>query len=150
MLVMHHLSEPFGALRGAGLVHGLAGILLFFVGFLRRTNSRIWNHSSRCLLVCGTFLFLNNTLAWLAFAAAQSSGELLVAGLLNYLWPALTLLLSIPILGKRPHKILAFGIVITLAGIVLSKVATASADTAVDPSSLLLARYSRCNCVGAL
>jgi len=135
VLVLHHLSAPFGALRGAGLVHGIAGIILFVVGFFRGTNSRIWIHSSQCLLVCGTFLFLNNTLAWLAFAAAKSSGELLVAGLLNYLWPALTLLFTISILGKRPHKLLAFGIVITLAGIVLSKVATASSETAVDAFS---------------
>jgi drug/metabolite transporter (DMT)-like permease len=85
--------------------------------------------------MCGTFWFLTNTLAWLAFAAAKSSGELLVAGLLNYLWPALTLLLSIPILGKRPNKLLSVGLVVTLGGIVLSKVATASADTTVDAIS---------------
>lgn len=135
VLVMHHLSAPIGPLRGAGLEYGIAGIILFVVGFVRGTNGRIWTHSPRCLLVCGTFWFLNVTLAWLAFAAAQSRAELLVAGLLNYLWPALTLLLSIPILGKRPHKILAFGLVITLAGIVLGKVATASAETAVDAIS---------------
>ena len=135
MLVIHHLSAPIGPLRGAGLEYGIAGIILFVVGFVRGTNGRIWTHSPRCLPVCGTFWFLNVTLAWLAFAAAQSRAELLVAGLLNYLWPALTLLLSIPILGKRPHKILAFGLVITLAGIVLGKVATASAETAVDAIS---------------
>jgi drug/metabolite transporter (DMT)-like permease len=135
VLVMHHLAAPFGPVRGAGIEYAISGIILFGFGFFRGTNGRIWSHSSRCLLVCGTFWFLNVTLAWLAFAAAKSGGELLVAGLLNYLWPALTLLLSIPILGKRPHKILAFGIVITLAGIVLSKVATASADTAFDAFS---------------
>jgi drug/metabolite transporter (DMT)-like permease len=135
VLVMHHLSAPFGPVRGAGLEYGIAGIILSGIGFFRGTNGRIWSHSSRCLFVCGTFWFLNVTLAWLAFAAAKSSGELLVAGLLNYLWPALTLLLSIPILGKRPHKILAVGLVVTLAGIVVGKVATASTETAVDAFS---------------
>jgi len=135
VLVLHHLGGPFGPLRGAGLEYAIAGIILFIVGYFRGTNARIWNHSLRCLLMCGTFWFLTNTLAWLAFAAAKSSGELLVAGLLNYLWPALTLLLSIPILGKRPNKLLSVGLVVTLGGIVLSKVATASADTTVDAIS---------------
>lgn len=132
MLVMHRLSVPFGPLRGAVLEFGIAGVLLFLVSFFRGTTTRMWAHSPRCLLLCGSFWFLNVTLAWLAFAAAESSGELLVAGLLNYLWPALTLLLSIPILGKRANKLLVLGLGTTVVGIVSGKIATASAETTLD------------------
>lgn len=130
--MMHTLSIPFGPLRAAGLELGCAGAILFMAAALKGPVWRVWDHSPKCLVVCGTFWFLNLTLSWLAFSAVTSSGELLVAGLLNYLWPSLTLLLSIPILGKRATWILWPGLVIALAGIVLGKLSTAPTDASSD------------------
>jgi len=126
--MMHRLSLPFGPLRGAGIELGIAGTALFIAAALRGNAAGTWNHSRQCLIVCGTFWFLNLTLSWLAVSAVNSSGELLVTGLLNYLWPSFTLLFSIPIVGKRANWILGPGLVTAILGIVLGKVATAPTD----------------------
>jgi drug/metabolite transporter (DMT)-like permease len=64
-----------------------------------------------------------------AVSIVKSKGELLVVGLLNYLWPSLTLLLSIPILHYRANWWLLPGALAVLTGLVMSKVATAPAMT---------------------
>lgn len=125
VLVMNRLSVPFAPLRAAGLELGMAGIVLVAVATLRGHLPLSWAHPLRCHLLCGLFWLLNLTLSWLAFANVNSSGELLVAGLLNYLWPSLTLVLAIPILGKRATWILLPGLAAVLLGLVLGKVATA-------------------------
>ena len=125
VLVMSLLATAFGPLRAAGLELGIAGVLLFISASMRGDLRRIGMHSPMCHLVCGTFWILNLTLAWLAVSLVHSKGELLVTGLLNYLWPSLTLLLSIPILHKRSNAWLLPGIAAVLVGIILGKVATA-------------------------
>jgi drug/metabolite transporter (DMT)-like permease len=125
VLVMNRLSAPFGPLRAAGLELGMAGALLVVAAMLRGNLALVWAHPLRCHLVCGLFWLLNLTLSWLAFANVNSSGELLVAGLLNYLWPSLTLLLAIPILEKRATWPLFPGLVAVCAGLIIGKVATA-------------------------
>jgi drug/metabolite transporter (DMT)-like permease len=57
-------------------------------------------------------------------SAVANPAELLVVGLLNYLWPSFTLVLAIPLLGKQPTKWLPLGLLIVFAGIVLAKFST--------------------------
>lgn len=132
VLVMNKLSAPFGALRAAGMELAIAGLALLVVAWFRSDLTRMMFHSWRCHAVCGTFWFLNLTLSWLAFAEVTSSGELLVAGLLNYLWPSLTLLFAIPILRKRASWRVIPGLLAVLTGILLGKVATAPAGATTD------------------
>lgn len=126
VLVMNQLATRFNPLWGAGLELGIAGGILAGVAFLRGDLPRIALHSPRCHIICGTFWLLNLTLCWLAVAAVTSSGELLVAGLLNYLWPSLTLILAIPILHNKATWWLAPGLSAVLLGLVLGKIATAT------------------------
>ena len=99
VLAMNQLATTFNALWAAGL--GLAGCILVGIAWMRGDLSRLALHSPRCHISCGMFWLLNLALGWLAFAAVHNSGELLVAGLLNYLWPSLTLILAIPMLNKK-------------------------------------------------
>ena len=125
ILVMNLLGTAFGSLYAAALELGIAGSILAVSAIMRGDLKRIGLHSRLCHLVCGAFWILNLTLCWLAVSLVNSKGELLVTGLLNYLWPSLTLLLSIPILHKRANAWLLPGITAVLLGIGLAKVATA-------------------------
>jgi drug/metabolite transporter (DMT)-like permease len=125
ILVMNVLGAAFGPIRAAGLELGIAGAILAVSAYTRGDLKRIGLHSRRCHLVCGTFWIFNLILSWLAVSLVYSNGELLVTGLLNYLWPSLTLLLSIPILHKRANGWLLPGMAAVLLGIGLAKVATA-------------------------
>lgn len=132
VIVMNKLGASFGPLRAAGLELGLAGSILLCAAWGRGDLGRMIKHSRRCLLVCGSFWFLNLTLSWLAFASVRSSGELLVAGLLNYLWPSLTLLFAIPILHRRATWVVVPGIAFVLTGLILGKFATAPPEASRD------------------
>lgn len=125
ILVMNLLGTAFGSLYAAGLELGIAGLLLAFSAWVRGDLRRIGLHSHLCHLVCGGFWLLNVTLSWLAVSLVHSKGELLVTGLLNYLWPSLTLILAIPILKKQATLWLVPGMNAVVIGIVLGKVATA-------------------------
>jgi hypothetical protein len=125
ILAMNVIGAAFGPLRAVGLELGIAGIVLFLSSWIRGDLKGIFLHSYRCHLVCGSFWILNFTLSWLAVSFVHSSGELLVTGLLNYLWPSLTLLLAIPILGKRAAWPLIPGLVAVFIGLLCAKVATA-------------------------
>ena len=132
ILLMNVLGEAFGPLRAAGLELGIAGAILTLSAYMRGDLKRIGLHSPTCHLVCGTFWILNLSLSWLAVSLVHSKGELLVTGLLNYLWPSLTLLLSIPILHKRATWWLLPGMFAVLVGVLLVKLATAPEGAAHD------------------
>ena len=132
ILLMNVLGEAFGPLRAAGLELGIAGAILTLSAYTRGDLKRIGLHSPTCHLVCGTFWILNLSLSWLAVSLVHSKGELLVTGLLNYLWPSLTLLLSIPILHKRATWWLFPGMFAVLVGVLLVKLATAPAGATHD------------------
>ncbi len=124
VLIMNLLASAFGMLRAGGLELLIGGAILISVALIRGDLPRIALHSRRCHAVCGTMWVCNLVLAWTAVATAKSSGQLLVTGLLNYLWPSLTLVLAIPILGKRATWWLAPGLVAVTVGILLGKLAT--------------------------
>lgn len=121
MLVMSVLAERFGMLRAAGLELFLGGLILITTTIVRGDIPSIMRHSSRCYIVCGSMWIANLILAWTAVATAKTSGQLLVTGLINYLWPSLTLLFAIPILGKKATWLLAPGLVAVSVGIALGK-----------------------------
>jgi drug/metabolite transporter (DMT)-like permease len=125
ILAMNVIGAAFGPLRAVGLELSIAGVVLFLSSWIRGDLKGILLHSYRCHLVCGSFWILNFTLSWLAVSFVHSSGELLVTGLLNYLWPSLTLLLAIPILGKRATWPLIPGLVAVFIGLLIAKLATA-------------------------
>lgn len=52
-----------------------------------------------------------------AVGLAKGREQAIEVGVVNYLWPSMTLLLSVPILGKRPRWTLSPGILIACAGI---------------------------------
>ena len=54
------------------------------------------------------------------FLDEESREEVLAVGLINYLWPSLTLLLSVPILGYRSRWFLGPGMLVATAGMVVA------------------------------
>jgi drug/metabolite transporter (DMT)-like permease len=128
---MNRLATAFGALQAAGLELALSGLFLAVIAWNRGDFSRIAIHDRLSLFICGTFWLLNVTLSWLSVGLANNSGELLVVGILNYLWPSLTLLFAIPILHARATWWLVPGLLSVSTGIIATKMATAPADITV-------------------
>lgn len=114
---MRILTEDLGPLH-AGMIDlglaGIAGILLaFFRGQLRRQVSQFsWGY----LLTCGACFVIYQVCLLLAIGLAGDGPQVVVVGMLNYLWPALTLAVAVPILKWRWRIWLLPGLAMTIAG----------------------------------
>jgi drug/metabolite transporter (DMT)-like permease len=111
------LGEQLGPLTTASLIYLLGGmvgsVLLALSGKLRqvRTLPRLY------LYGCGGLFVLYMGSLYLGLGLAESRIQALQIGLLNYLWPALTVLLSVPILGLRASPLLIPGALLAAAGV---------------------------------
>lgn len=111
------LSERLGPLTAGACVY-LAGGLLWLLPLLRRDASRrqFRQLSPRYVFGCGFLFVLYTVLIYLALGSASDHQQVLEIGLVNYLWPAATILLSLVLLNKRARWSLAPGTALALAG----------------------------------
>ncbi|WP_312591948.1 hypothetical protein [Stutzerimonas nitrititolerans] len=85
------VSESLGATGGAAMMYSVASVLLLFtVGFPRVREF------PRRYLVWGSLLFVSYELCLaLSIGYANSSRQAIEVGMVNYLWPAFTILAAI-------------------------------------------------------
>ena len=118
--VVRNLSEQLGPVTAAAAVYGVSGIAAL-VSLLRRRQRRqqILRLPARYLLGCGALFVGYMLLLFLAIGWAENRQQVLEVGLLNYLWPTLTLLLSLVLLENKASWILFPGTLLALGGVFL-------------------------------
>ncbi len=118
--VVRSLAERLGPLTAAAAVYGLCGVLALgrlFSG--DRTWRQIRNLPRKYLLGCGGLFILYMLVFYLAVGLARSREQVLEVGLLNYLWPVLTIVFSLVLLGKKARWLLLPSTCLALSGIFL-------------------------------
>lgn len=118
--VARSLSEQLGPVKAAAAattVSGVAG-LLSLLGSSRK-RLQVGQLPARYLVGCGLLFLVYTLLLYLAIGWARNRQEALEVGLLNYLWPALTLVLALPLLGKKANWVLLPGSLLALGGVFL-------------------------------
>ena len=119
------LTESLGTLTTAALVYVVAGVVACLYVWRRRGSLRaLFLLPHAYLLGCGGLFVLYITVLYLAIGTAQSHSQVITVGLINYLWPALSLAFSIPLLHKKAKPWLPLGMALALAGILLAVTAT--------------------------
>ncbi|EMD1658924.1 aromatic amino acid DMT transporter YddG [Pluralibacter gergoviae] len=112
--LMRSVSEGLGPVGGAALVFTFSGILLIFtVGFpnLRRIPRRY--------LLAGSALFVSYEICLaLALGYAVNRQQAIEVGMVNYLWPSLTILFAMAFNGQKSRWPVLPGILLSLAGVV--------------------------------
>lgn len=107
------VSEGLGPVGGAALIYTLSGILLVFtVGF---PNLRGF---PRRYLLAGSVLFVSYELCLalsLGFAATRQ--QAIEVGMVNYLWPSLTILCAILFNGQKSTLWVVPGLLLALFGV---------------------------------
>jgi drug/metabolite transporter (DMT)-like permease len=114
-------AEQVGPLHAGAAVYLSAGFfLLLFRLLARRTHRAAGKPSWRFILGCGS-LFVSYMLAlYLALGLAHGRLQAIEIGLLNYMWPALTLLFSLLLLNCKASWLLLPGTLCALAGVFLA------------------------------
>lgn len=115
--LMRGMSERSGLLTGpmlASLLGGALGLAWSTArghplgAQLRLPALYLWG--------CGALFVLTNVSLYLAIGLCLDHDQTLVIALVNYLWPALTVALSVPLLGYRARPWLPVGLLAAVAG----------------------------------
>jgi len=113
--LLRSISEYFGATGGAALIYTVSALCLC----LSQGLPKIRELPRRYLFSAG-ILFVSYEICFaLAIGLAETRTQSLELGLINYLWPCLTIVLSLFINGQRSSLWLWPGMVLTLGGVFL-------------------------------
>lgn len=112
--LIRSVSEIFGPLGGAAMIYSLGAVLL--IGLLGRPRLR---STPRLYLILGSALFVAYEVCLsLALGFASNRAQSIELGVVNYLWPCLTVVLAIIMNGQKARWIIVPGTALALFGIV--------------------------------
>jgi drug/metabolite transporter (DMT)-like permease len=116
--VVRSLSEQVGGLTAAVSVYLIGGFFCLFRMIWRGGAIRnLRGLPLRYLFGCGFLFVFYMLVIYLGVGMAQTRQQVLEVGLLNYLWPALTLVFSLFLLQKKAGLLLFPGVFLALTGI---------------------------------
>jgi drug/metabolite transporter (DMT)-like permease len=125
--IARSLSEHVGPLTAGASAYLIGGGFCLLRLWGAKTSIRsLGSLSRRYLLGCGFLFILYTAVIYAAVGLAKDREQLLEIALVNYLWPAGTILLSLPLLNKRASLWLLPGTALALTGVFL--VMTQGAD----------------------
>ena len=114
------LAERVGPLTAAASAYFVGGALcLLHLLWRRRAPEELRKLSRHYLFGCGFLFVLYTALIYLAVGMAKDREQVLENALVNYLWPAGTILFSLPLLRHRARLLLLPGTALALAGVFL-------------------------------
>jgi len=107
------VSEGLGAVGGAAMIYTLSSLLLLLtVGFPKVKTF------PRAYLLLGSLLFVSYEICLsLSLGYARSGTQAIEVGMVNYLWPSLTVLLSVFIVRQKCSLLIVPGMAVSLVGI---------------------------------
>lgn len=114
------ISEQLGPLAAGAAVYLTASLFLAGILLLKeRSFRKLWRLPRRYVLGCGALFVIYTLALFLALGRAANRSQTIEVGLLNYLWPALTILFSLWLLGSKASAGLIPGTGFALLGVVL-------------------------------
>lgn len=102
------------------LIGGILGCLVLLRNKDQRQN--LISLSRHYLLICGFLFVFYMTCVYLAIGFVSTRQQVIEIGLINYLWPGLTMVFSVFILGHKARAFLIPGIIIATAGVSLATI----------------------------
>lgn len=107
------VSEGFGPVGGAALIYSFsAALLLFTVGF---PNVRSF---PRRYLIVGSLLFVSYEVCLsLSLGFTHSGRQAIEVGMVNYLWPGMTIVLAAMVNRQKTSPLIIPGLLLAVAGI---------------------------------
>jgi drug/metabolite transporter (DMT)-like permease len=121
------VTQAIGPIGGGAAIYGVGGAAAVIFLLARPASLRAMLRLPRRYLFGSGALFVCYTvLLYWAIGHAASGEQTVEIGLVNYLWPILTIVFSAPVLGRRVQPTLWPGIAIALAGVCLAMIDPAS------------------------
>ncbi|WP_370417194.1 aromatic amino acid DMT transporter YddG (plasmid) [Pantoea vagans] len=107
------VSEGFGAVGGAALIYSCSAVLLLFtVGF-----PKIRTFPRRYLIVGSVLFVLYELCLSLSLGFTHNSRQAIEVGMVNYLWPSMTIVLAIIVNRQKTSPLIIPGLLLAVVGI---------------------------------
>lgn len=117
------LTEQLGVLTAASWIYLLSGIIAcLYLVVTSKGIYKVFQLPILYLIGCGALFAIYAVCLYLAVGLAFNREQVIEVGIINYLWPGLTLIFSIPILHKKARISLLPGIIIAFSGFYLATV----------------------------
>ena len=114
------LTEQLGSITAASWIYLLSGVFsCIYLVSIPTGFSKVFQLPSLYLFGCGTLFVFYTVCLYLAVGLAFSREQVIEVSIINYLWPGLTLVFSLPILHKKARISLIPGVVMAFAGFYL-------------------------------
>lgn len=116
--LVRSMSEQVGSLTAGAAVYITGGLLAVAIQFLTGNPLRVIKNASRIYAFsCGILFILYTASLYLSLGMAESRYQALELGLINYLWPSLTILFSLFMLSQKANIWLVPGTILAITGI---------------------------------
>ena len=125
------LSTEVGYFTAAACTYLTGGIISLGIVAARRSFRNITAHSKKYLFGCGGLFVAYTICFYAALGLSETDSQAIEAGLVNYLWPSMIILLSVPLLHRKARWPLIPGVVIAFSGVATATLQkeTVSIDT---------------------
>ncbi|KAA3619544.1 MAG: aromatic amino acid efflux DMT transporter YddG [Calditrichaeota bacterium] len=118
--LVRSISEQTGPLMAGAAVYLVSGIISTSYLIIKQPSSKTLKETSpHYYFICGVLFIVYTAALFLALGMATTRLQTIEVGLINYLWPALTILFSLIILSQRANFWLIPGTLISLWGVFL-------------------------------
>ncbi len=116
------LTEQLGVVTAGGLVFILSGLLSWAYLVIRSPYSvkKMIHLPSNYLMGCGALFLIYMITLYLAIGLSHSRQQVIEISIINYLWPGLTLLFSVPILKKKAYITIIPGVLLGFTGVYIA------------------------------
>lgn len=118
--IIKSLSPKVGSVFPTAFVYTSGGLTLLCWDYFSENKFSFLSFPRKYLLTCGSLFLICMLTFYLAVGLANSSEAVIGVGLVNYTWPSLTLIFSIPILNRRAKPMLILGILLASFGVFLA------------------------------
>ena len=114
------LTEQVGSLTAVSTTFFLGGVLGYVLRRYAGPNQDRLAVDRRYLIVCGVLFVAYQACLYAALGMARSRSQVLEVALTNYLWPMLTLVMSVSVLRLRATMWLLPGAIIAAGGVLMA------------------------------
>lgn len=121
VFITEKLSKGFGPIFGVGVELLIAGFVFLLITILRGDFNKILLNNRKYFTYCSLFWLANVIFSWIGLSLCKNDNETIIAGLVNYLWPSLTILFSLPILKNIASPYLILGLAFSVFGVIFAK-----------------------------
>jgi drug/metabolite transporter (DMT)-like permease len=119
--LVRSLTDQLGIFTAGAAAYLLAGTASCVHMLISARRRRAFTNLPRnYLLGCGVIFVLYTSFLYLAMGLPADHQVSVEASLFNYLWPAMVMVLSVPLLGRKARPWLAAGVVLAVAGIAVA------------------------------